>query len=201
MRILMTSFGPFNNFKTNPSNEIMERLKQKLSFSSPAHNYYKFETIEVSWSSVSTYIENQKNETFDFIFHLGVATNESNIRIETTGQNIQSGNDVENNAPTENQIIPNEPDLHTNISVERLKNFVLKNENIKISHDAGAYLCNYLYFKSLYFLGKESAILFIHTADTQNQPEAPSIELQTEIIYNLINSLTNNTPENSTSGI
>lgn len=193
MRILVTSFGPFNNFKANPSNQIMEMLKQKINAFSQPNTYYEFETIEVSWSGVSKFIEAKKNETFDFIFHLGVASNESNMRIETSGQNIQSGTDIENITPEEYQIIKNEPNLNTSISIEILNNFVSKNDFISMSSDAGSYLCNYLYFKSLYFLGKKSIVLFIHTADTQNQPQAPNIEYQSDIIYKLIDILTNKT--------
>ena len=96
MRILVTSFGPFNNFNTNPSNQIMLRLKERVNLSSPQLDYFTFETIEVSWRGVSKFIEAKKNEVFDFIIHLGVASNESKIRIETCGQNIQSGKDIEN---------------------------------------------------------------------------------------------------------
>ena len=197
MRILVTSFGPFNNFKANPSNQIMERLKQRINLSSHHFTYYEFETIEVSWSGVSKFIEAKKNEKFDFIIHLGVASNESNMRIETSGQNIQSGTDIENIRPNEYQIIKNEPNLNTNISIETLNNFVSQNDFISISTDAGSYLCNYLYYKSLYFLGKKSLVLFIHTADTQNQPAAPNIDCQSEIIFKLFDILTNKTPYNS----
>lgn len=197
MRILVTSFGPFNNFSTNPSNQIMLRLKERINLSSPTLDYFTFETIEVSWRGVSKFIEAKKNEVFDFIIHLGVASNESNMRIETTGQNIQSGTDIENIRPNEYQIIKNEPNFNTNISIEILNNFVSQNDFISMSTDAGSYLCNYLYYKSLYFLRENSLILFIHTADTQNQPKAPSIEYQSEIIYKLIDILTNKTSYNN----
>ena len=62
MRILVTSFGPFNNFKANPSNQIMEMLKQKINAFSQPNTYYEFETIEVSWSGVSKFIEAKKND-------------------------------------------------------------------------------------------------------------------------------------------
>jgi pyroglutamyl-peptidase len=197
MRILVTSFGPFNNFKANPSNQIMERLKQRINLSSHHFTYYEFETIEVSWSGVSKFIEAKKIEKFDFIIHLGVASNESKIRIETCGQNIQSGKDIENISPSGHEIIKNQSNLNTNISIEILNNFVSQNEYISISNDAGSYLCNYLYYKSLYFLGKKSLVLFIHTADTQNQPTAPNIDYQSEIIFKLIDILTNKTSYNS----
>ena len=197
MRILVTSFGPFNNFNTNPSNQIMLRLKERVNLSSPQLDYFTFETIEVSWRGVSKFIEAKKNDVFDFIIHLGVASNESKIRIETCGQNIQSGKDIENISPNGHEIIKNESNLNTNISIEILNHFVSQNEYISISTDAGSYLCNYLYYKSLYFLGNKSLVLFIHTADTQNQPTAPNIDYQSEIIFKLIDILTNKTPYNN----
>lgn len=198
MRVLVTSFGPFNNFNTNPSNEIMLRLKERFEHSSPIFYYITFQTVEVSWHGVSKFIDAKKNDDFDFIIHLGVASNESKIRIETCGQNIQSGKDIENISPDEPEIIKNEPNLDTNVSIEILKKFVSNNnEFISISADAGSYLCNYLYYKSLYFLGKKSLILFIHTADTQNQPIAPNIDYQSELIFKLIDVLIKETPYNS----
>jgi len=197
MRILITSFGPFNDFKVNPSNQIMERLKQKINLTPLPDNLFVFETIDVTWSGVSKFIQAKQIEKFDFIFHLGVASNESKIRIETSGQNIQSGKDIENIRPNDKQIIKNEPNLNTNFSIEVLNNFVSNNDFISISNDAGSFLCNYLYYKSLYFLGKKSSVLFIHTADTQNQPKAPNIECQAEIIYKLIDTLINKTPYNN----
>jgi len=197
MRILITSFGPFNDFKVNPSNQIMERLKQKINLTPLPNNLFGFETIDVTWSGVSKFIQAKQIEKFDFIFHLGVASNESKIRIETSGQNIQSGKDIENIRPNDKQIIKNEPNLNTNFSIEVLNNFVSNNDFISISNDAGSFLCNYLYYKSLYFLGKKSSVLFIHTADTQNQPKAPNIECQAEIIYKLIDTLINKTPYNN----
>ena len=197
MRILITSFGPFNDFKVNPSNQIMERLKQKINLTPLPDNLFVFETIDVTWSGVSKFIQAKQIEKFDFIFHLGVASNESKIRIETSGQNIQSGKDIDNIRPNDKQIIKNEPNLNTNFSIEVLNNFVSNNDFISISNDAGSFLCNYLYYKSLYFLGKKSSVLFIHTADTQNQPKAPNIECQAEIIYKLIDTLINKTPYNN----
>ena len=197
MRILITSFGPFSDFKSNPSNQIMERLNQKINLSSHPLTAYEFETIDVSWNGVTKFIEAKKNDTFDFIIHLGVAANETNMRVETCGQNIQSGTDIENISPKENQIIENESNLNTNISIETLNDFVTKNKILVMSSDAGTYLCNYLYYKSLYFLGKKSSVLFIHTADTQNQPTAPTVENQSEIIYKLLNILTIKTAINS----
>ena len=81
MRILITSFGPFNNFKTNPSNQIMEIVREKTKLFSPKNNYYEFETIDVSWSSVSKFINEKKDGLYDLIIHLGVATNENKMRI------------------------------------------------------------------------------------------------------------------------
>jgi pyroglutamyl-peptidase len=191
MRILVTSFGPFNNFEINPSNQIMLSLKKRVDLSSPPLDYFKFETIEVSWRNVSKFIEANKNEVFDFIIHLGVATNESKMRIETCGKNVQSGTDIDNICFDGNEIVKNQSNLNTNVSNEILSNFVSQYESISISTDAGSYLCNYLYFKSLYFLGNKSLVLFVHTADTQNQPTAPSIDRQSEIIFSLIDFLTN----------
>jgi pyrrolidone-carboxylate peptidase len=196
MKILVTSFGPFNNFNTNPSNQIMLRLKERINLYSPTLDYFTFETIDVSWRSVSEFIDAKKNEVFDIIIHLGVASNENKLRIETCGQNIQSGMDIENISPNGHEIIKNESNLNTNISIEILNDFVAKNEYVSISMDAGSYLCNYLYYNSLYFLGKKSLVLFIHTADTQNQPTAPNIDYQSEIILKLIDILTNKTPYN-----
>ena len=60
-------------------------------------------------------------------------------------------------------------------------------ENVaEISNDAGAYLCNYVYFKSLSKSYSKSKIIFIHVADYQNNKKATTAEEQGLLIYNFI---------------
>ena len=70
--------------------------------------------------------------------------------------------------------------------MSELNEFVAKHPEVVLSDNAGSYLCNYIYFKSLHTNGLKSKVLFIHIADTVNTPSAPSIERQCDLVLQLI---------------
>lgn len=61
--------------------------------------------------------------------------------------------------------------------------------DIEPSEDAGAYLCNYVYYKSLQRFGRKSGVAFLHLADFINDPDASSLETQAAIIDLFIDDL------------
>ena len=163
--------------------DSMEKTLDKNLFSDI--NFY-WETIEVTWEGVSNFIQKNIDINYDLILHLGVATNETKMRIETIAQNISKGNDINGKPPKGNEIIQNGNNLITNIPIDLLTNFCINNKNVRISDDAGSYLCNYIYYNALHYLNSKITILFIHIADFQKNKNAVNIEIQTEYILKLL---------------
>jgi pyrrolidone-carboxylate peptidase len=98
MRLLITSFGPFANFKVNPSNEVMSLLTRGLMSEEMRHQI-DYETLEVSYDEVDLFIKKIEKKSYDYIVHLGVATHDAILRLETRARNERSGADVLGIAP------------------------------------------------------------------------------------------------------
>lgn len=192
MKILITSFGPFAEFTENPSNLVMHLLQQQLK-SLDLNHVFTYETLEVSYHAVDLFERKNKLSIYDFVIHLGVATNDNVLRIEVRARNERAGKDVQGNAPLQNDIIKNMSDLQTNLNQAQLMKFCSRYPGkVRISKDAGTYLCNYVYFNSLINFAPKTKVLFIHIADFINRSDAtPALE-QTEIIGQLINEWLNN---------
>ncbi len=193
MRILITSFGPFNNFKVNPSNLAMKLLREKMTDLEAQHDLY-WRELGVSYDEVLQFEKEYLGIHLDLVLHLGVATNDSLMRLEIQAKNQRQGKDVNGLDPTTDSIIENQSDIKTGINIQILENICSKHPSIvRISNDAGAYLCNYIYYLSLSSNLADRNALFIHIADTQNNSNAVSLEDQVLVILDLVNDIISST--------
>jgi pyroglutamyl-peptidase len=193
MRILITSFGPFNNFKVNPSNLAMKLLREKMTDFEAQHDLY-WRELGVSYDEVHLFEKEFSGIQLDLVLHLGVATNDSLMRLEIQAKNQRQGKDVNGLDPTTDSIIENQSDIKTGINIQVLENICSKQPSIvRISNDAGAYLCNYIYYLSLSSNLADRNALFIHIADTQNNSNAVSLEDQVLVILDLVNDIISST--------
>ena len=193
MRILITSFGPFNNFKVNPSNLAMKLLREKMTDLEAQHDLY-WRELGVSYDEVLQFEKEFLGIHLDLVLHLGVATNDSLMRLEIQAKNQRQGKDVNGLDPTTDSIIENQSDIKTGMNIQILENICSKHPSIvRISNDAGAYLCNYIYYLSLSSNLADRNALFIHIADTQNNSNAVSLEDQVLVILDLVNDIISST--------
>jgi pyrrolidone-carboxylate peptidase len=187
MKVLITSFGPFKNSPNNPSNEVMLKLQKRIESNNLFSNNITWLTLDVSWMKIDQFVTSIAHEKFDLMIHLGVAINNSLMRIELNAKNNCKGIDIFGKTPLNNRISMEGQDFNTNIDTIQLESFVQKhNRKVRFSEDAGAYLCNYIYYKSLELFSKKSKVLFIHIADVFYNKEAVSIENQAELIEELL---------------
>lgn len=186
MKTMITSFGPFHDFGVNPSNQVMEVLRTKLAEDSALGQNVVFETLDVSWADVDRFIQRQAVQPFDVFIHLGVATGSSHMRIETTGRNAAAGRDVEDAEPTSTSILESGSDIVASLPYKGLREFVSNHPEVVLSDNAGSYLCNYIYFKSLHAHGANAQVLFIHIADNTHDATAPGIERQADLVLEII---------------
>lgn len=189
MRILITSFGPFKGFTENPSSIVINRLKKLVE--EFAYHEIEWRILDVSFDNVDKFIKSLINEHFEVIILTGVASNEFQTRIEMVARNVRFGMDIENKFLKKGPIEINGKDQYTNFNLDVIVKTVKKfDKKIRISTDAGTYLCNYLYYSSLKYKGNKSQVLFVHIADFQNNEKAVEAEEQALILKEiLINSI------------
>ena len=185
MKILITAFGPFGQFDNNPSERLLKEL-QLRSLEEKLGIQVEWEVLPVSFNAIDDYL-GQLNPEFDLIIHMGVATNESMLRFEVVGRNTKHGTDNAGQTYAGVEIVAGENDLATSFPAPVLQETIGQHpDSARISEDAGDYLCNYVYFKSLYDFRMSRPVLFVHVADVDNQPNAPSLSQQADIVQSLI---------------
>jgi pyroglutamyl-peptidase len=182
--ILITAFGPFQNVDTNPSQLVLEYIKNLYDLGDAINITYHI--LEVSYIEVDRFIENISVK-YDWIIHMGVASNNTIPRIEIVAKNLLNGKDIYGFEPNNHLIQEEKEDIQSNFPSQLIDNLLLqfKNELI-LSNDAGTYLCNYIYYKSLAHFSPESKVIFIHTADFITREDAIGIDLHVKIILSLI---------------
>jgi pyrrolidone-carboxylate peptidase len=184
MNILLTAFGPFRNFNINPSDEIMTLLLEKLKNHFPDIIFYS-QVLDVSYNSVDSYLESV-DQHYEFIFHMGVATNNDKIRIEFWPKNFVKGTDIAQ-VTKEGMIDSNNLGFlkADNLITEKCIEFIKSSTWMKDSYDAGNYLCNYIFYKSMKMF-KTSKVLFFHVSDFVNNEQSPDKATQATELYKLI---------------
>jgi pyrrolidone-carboxylate peptidase len=184
MNILLTAFGPFRNFNSNPSEEIMKLLLEKLENHFPEMIFHS-RVLDVSFDSVDSFLESIYQH-YDFIFHMGVATNNDKIRIELRPKNYVKGTDIAH-ITKEGIIDSNKLGFlkADDLTTEKCLEFIKSSTWIKDSYDAGNYLCNYIFYKSMKRF-EASKVLFLHVSDFVNNEQSPDKAIQAMELYKLI---------------
>ena len=181
-KILLTAFGPFENVANNPSQLVIDDIKKK--FENPLITY---KILDVSYDAVNVFLD-ELDAKFDLIIHTGVAYNNIKTRIEVLAKNKSNGKDVLGSEPDNDWIFENGVDLQTTFPKNLINSLMLNYENdVVISDDAGAYLCNYIYYKSLTKFNKKIPVIFIHVSDFISNKNAIGMEIQSDMIIWLIN--------------
>lgn len=180
--ILVTGFGPFQDkFPINPSYEIVKRLPEALAAASPKHasvRIIRYGTpIRVAFDEVRELVPQLHNDyagTADVVLHIGMASGRKFYCIERYAHRdgYTKNKDLDGNIPPEDEGRTVFADCPTTMTTSLDYDNVLLNwqgnvleipENkpgwgcdLKESHDAGHYLCDYIYFNSLAFTGRRS---------------------------------------------
>ena len=189
IKILITAFGPFQNIRVNPSQLLLEKLMVDLHGISGVE--FTFNVLEVSYPAVDEFF-NQISINYDWIINMGVASQDNRPRLETLARNQVNGKDIYGFEPISKTIVPSVKDLSTNFPKNIIDSTLNKfKEDIVISTDAGTYLCNYIYFKSLYKFQETGKIIFFHTADFVQRNDAVDLTQHAEIISSIIQKIQN----------
>lgn len=165
MKILLTAFEPFDNLPTNSSLEVFKQIDDPCIIK---------KELPVSYTRardmLKSYIEEIKP---DFVINLGQAGGETMLRIEKVALNYTRARiaDNDNVFRSKGEVIEGEEfALQTCLEIEDIVDEALK-ENVPsyISLSAGGYICNTVYYTSLFY--NHSKALFIHLPYFTNQLE------------------------------
>lgn len=190
MRVLMTGFKPFNNEKTNSSEYLVQ------NYTNPAINLKKIIlNVEYDKDAEKT-INIIKDFKPDLVLMFGLAAERKYITMEYLALNIKNAS-IKDNAGIkfENLIDKNNLVLTTNLDIINIYN-KLNNNKIKISYNAGTFVCNDLYYKVLNYIYKndlKTKCLFIHLPynemETSKNNNFIAKEEQLRLIDDIVNKI------------
>lgn len=171
-RWLLTAFEPFGGAETNASGELLEQLPPRLDGVE-----LRKATLPVAYERVfEAFLEHSRDETFAGVLLLGEAKGRRQLSLERYAHNLKNTLQADNDGRRfeEAPIRAGGPAAHaTPLSLRPLLD-ALWREGIPagISHDAGGYVCNTLYYQVLDHLQtNEPSIpaLFVHVPATPAQ--------------------------------
>ncbi|KAI1721882.1 pyroglutamyl peptidase domain-containing protein [Ditylenchus destructor] len=196
--IVVTGYGSFGSFHTNPAQVTVEMLAERLNSSSTSPlakelSAHKMKAttkiVSVDYADAAA-ISKEVCEIMqaEFVIHVGVHPAIRCINLETTSfRNGYVAMDVRGNVPIGNCCIlcpdscsapPPSKILKTCLDCEKLKDHIMRDESaglsINISTDPGRFLCAYIYYCSLYLNAGRS--LFVHIPPFTSEEESSDDE-------------------------
>ncbi|XP_063713384.1 pyroglutamyl-peptidase 1-like [Symsagittifera roscoffensis] len=186
MSILVTGFGPFGDMKENPSWVAVRQL------SGASINGFKIDThmFQVSYDEVDSFVDSiSHNDDYEFFLHVGVSSEASNVVLE---QIACCGGykkpDVFNKLPqTESFRSESSPAPVENLSMCTAFDLEMCKAQLhaigvpaSTSSEAGRYLCEYLYYRSMCRNGGK--VLFVHVPMSDVTPTEETTKILKEII-------------------
>ncbi|CAF3333705.1 unnamed protein product [Rotaria socialis] len=187
--VLITGFGPFRSILHNPSWQVAKALKNYREWNCPIHII--LEEVDVTYDHVSMKIPEywlKYNPTL--VIHIGVAAGTTAIHIERCAFNHDYCHEDNNGTlPEDCRCVKTDaPEMLTTLlpidvvcaKVERRTNLP-----VKVSDDAGRFLCEFIYYQSLFIDPKRTVFIHIPEVDETFTIEnlAETIQL---IIYELL---------------
>ncbi len=134
MRLLVTGFGPFGLHEANPSQLLAESSGQP------------FHILTVTYAEVDDYLSRDPLAEFDAWLMIGVHGTAEHFHLETVAKNWNGLHpDI---AGVVSGPGPIDPRLPAQIHGSLWRGWP-DQEAAEFSHDAGSYLCNYLFFRAL----------------------------------------------------
>ncbi len=175
MRILLTGFVPFGNYKENSSWAVAEKVAA-LGFEGVSVT-----RLPVTFAGVAAALRKAVDECRpDAIVMLGQSAGIDYVKLERVAINMMDSASADNDGylPDEEPIYPGgEVALFTNTKIKELRRAV-EEQGIaaKVSNSAGLYVCNRLYYEALRLCKEKDGmrVLFVHLPLYDGQPSAPA---------------------------
>lgn len=167
-KILLTGFEPFSDIKNNPSETLVFDLSRRLKFEKDLHTDVYI--LPVDYQKAAVYVESLDISQYDFIFQFGVASSRTKISLERVALNWMESSIPDNSGrnPSPQKITDSGVEaLFSSLDLATLSRHLNRQFGsvVDVSFSAGAYLCNYVYYKTL---AKAPRCLFVHIPLTLN---------------------------------
>lgn len=174
--ILLTGFGPFADYKTNPAWLALQALEKQCNDGLPTSKVkFIYRMIPVEYETVSETMPRWWNELRPkVIIHVGTGL-PGGIHVEKRAYNKgYCCRDVESQVPCDNCYAEDGPAyLETELNVEEIVEAINSNlqqtdglRPAKISLNPGRFLCGFIYYQSL--LRYSRRCIFIHVPPTDD---------------------------------
>ena len=175
MKLLLTGFQPFGNYKENSSWAVAEKVAA-CGF----EGVYVVQ-LPVTFAGVTAALRRAVEEHCpDVILMLGQSVAIDYIKLERIAINMMDSGSPDNDGyiPEEEAILQGgEAAMFTNIRIKELR-MAVEEQGIaaKVSNSAGLYVCNRLYYEALQLCKGKNGMraLFVHLPLYNGQPSAPA---------------------------
>jgi pyroglutamyl-peptidase len=175
LTVLLTGFGPFPGAPFNPTGALVRQLAnmRRPAFAAIRRVGHVFRT---SYGAVDAELPRLIEECRpDVLLMFGLAARTKFLRIETRARNARSGllPDAAGALPMQRGIAAGAPsELPGRAPFEALRIAGRGRVPVRLSHNAGRYLCNYLYWRAMELNGPTAPrlIAFVHVPLVRRGP-------------------------------
>ncbi|HEY4735826.1 MAG TPA: pyroglutamyl-peptidase I, partial [Xanthobacteraceae bacterium] len=173
MRVVIAGFGPFHGAPSNPSGRLATALacRRRPAFAGIDITSHVFAT---AYEAVDRDLPKLLARKPDVLVIFGLAGRRRHVCIETRARNARSTlfPDVSGWRPDRAAIDPGQRALTGNAPFPRLLNALRRTAlPARLSRDAGAYLCNYAYWRALESVrGGRPLVQFVHIPWVSSTP-------------------------------
>ena len=184
--LVVTGFEPFSDFKRNISQQVVELISEEGELDFKISTYI-LSVDELGSRQISDRIE--RGEKFDVVLHLGFSENANDILLERYARNNFQMKIKDNSGRlrSSGRISPGKEILETKVPRNFIENYLGDFSKIRWNEDAGGFVCNETYFRSLLASSDNirPIVLFIHLPSEEILP----LEEQYESIISICKSL------------
>ena len=181
-RILLTGFEPFAGLDINESSEVVKIISntglRDIEIIS--------RVLSVDEEGTESSLDILKEGEFDAVIHLGLSRNSEKILLERYATNMISMELPDNSGRMvkKSKILENASErIETTVSIHNFDEEFEHDKEVQWSHNAGSYVCNETYFKTLSGLSHSTTpILFIHLSEMSKI----SLNRQAEVVSRAI---------------
>jgi pyroglutamyl-peptidase len=173
-RVLITGFGPFPGVRFNPTARLAAAL---AAVRRPGLENVELiaHVLQTSYAAVERALPTLLAEVRpDVILLFGLATRTPHLRIETRALNRRSAlfADARGCRPADGAITPRAPiAVRGNAPHQQLAMAARRaGVPVRLSYDAGAYLCNYVYWRALELTAGKPLVQFVHVPPVRREP-------------------------------